>query len=83
MGLSEAKYVELYYDEQRAVIGMKFVSEENDGASKIRIRNSACVFSARGFLGYNRINIESTSTYSISKDEESGLYVIDLSKKEP
>lgn len=78
--LNKFKYVVLYYDADTNRMGLEFTNDENaEGAIKLNIRkNSGISFSAVAFLNKFGITYGKTRKYDLSRDESSGLYVLDL-----
>ena len=77
-GLTEdnSRFVELYYDKDRRLIGMKFVKEKEGSVATVRYRVSSLDFSAKSLLEYYKIQPERTSLYELKK--ESDMIVLDL-----
>lgn len=66
-----AKFVQLYYDKESCLIGLKFVAEQSGAVANVRFRNTSLDFSAKSLLDYYKIMPEKTSSYEISKlDDE-------------
>lgn len=80
--LNKFKYVVLYYDEDTNRVGFEFTNDENaDGAIKLVVRKNAGVsFSAIAFLNKFGIEFGETRKYDLVRDEDSGLFVLDLKK---
>jgi hypothetical protein len=78
--LNEFKYVVLYYDADTNRMGLEFTNDENaEGAIKLVIRkNSGISFSAVSFLNKFGVTYGTTRKFDIARDNESGLFVIDL-----
>ncbi|MBQ8750549.1 MAG: hypothetical protein IJZ30_02800 [Alphaproteobacteria bacterium] len=72
-----AKYVQLYYDRERNLIGMIFVTEKDGAVANVRTRNTSLDFSAKSLLDFYGIMPQKTSLYEVSKADD-GMIVIDM-----
>ena len=75
----------LYYDKNNDRIGVRFTDNRTEGLglvfNKYNGKQNDCYVHARSFLKYYRIDYSQTRRLPLTKDEESGLYVIDLRDK--
>ncbi|PJA29779.1 MAG: hypothetical protein CO189_01450 [candidate division Zixibacteria bacterium CG_4_9_14_3_um_filter_46_8] len=79
--LAEKAHCRLYYDQERNLVGFKFVKdEEKDITTRLIRRGADMIISARSFLTYYGIDFEQTKAYIAQKDEENDLIFIDLNK---
>lgn len=72
-----AKFVQLYYDKENCLIGLKFVAEQVGAVANVRFRNTSLDFSAKSLLDYYEIMPKKTSSYEVSKSDE-GMIVINM-----
>lgn len=74
------KYVVLYYDPDTMRVGFELTNDKKaEGAVKLVFRkNSGASFSAVPFLKSKKIDYSTTRKYTIHRDEESGLIVLDI-----
>lgn len=73
---ANAKFVELYYDKDEKLIGMKFVIEENGSVATVRHRKSSLDFSAKSMMDFYGIQPSKTSLYELKN--ENGMIILDL-----
>lgn len=80
--LKEFRYLVMFYDKERNIIGLKFTNDEQEeGAARMRVRDNGAVLTAKSFLECYEINYkEENKQYDITFDPESSFYVIDLNK---
>lgn len=73
-------YVVLYFDPDTRRIGFELTNDKNEkGAVKLMFRaKSGASFSAIPFLRTHKISFKQTQKYNLTKDNTSGLLVIDL-----
>lgn len=81
--LEKFGYVVFYYDQDTKRVGLQLTNDSAaEGANKVKVRATGASVGAKAFLDYYQIDYEKTKSYEITKDKESGLYVIDLTRGE-
>jgi hypothetical protein len=75
-------YVELYYDKQSKVIGMKFMAERQPDTFKVqrRTKSQTAFISPRGFLKFYEISYAEKRSFPAEWDEKSQMVVLRLSR---
>ena len=69
----------LYYDKDAHRIGIELTNDENeDGACKLRKRNSGADVSAWSFFDYYGINYEKTNRYDAKQDDTENKIIMTL-----
>lgn len=78
-GMDERGMCVLYYDADTRRIGIEFTDNESaEGARRIRLRSTGADVAAKSFVEYFNIGVRETMLFSVERDEETGLAVIDL-----
>lgn len=79
--MDEFKFCVLYYDPEARRVGVELTNDENtEGARRLRHRDTGSDVAAKSFTQYFEIDVEVTTTYPATKDQETGMVVIDLSE---
>lgn len=91
-GITQAnRYVSLYYDRGKRVVGIRLVPEDTPGAVKLIQRSinakdgktSVNAFiSAKSFLDYYQIDYSATRSYTAKKLDAEDLIIFDLNEPE-
>ena len=74
---NNAKYVQLFYDKDANLIGLKFVAEKDGAVANVRQRATSLDFSAKSLLCYYGIMPQKTSMYELSQYDD-GMIIIDM-----
>ena len=72
-----ARFVQLFYDKERRLIGLIFVAEKDGAVANVRKRRTSLDFSAKSLLDFYGIMPKKTSMYEVSK-LDNGMIVIDM-----
>lgn len=79
--LDQHKFIVLYYDPDIRRVGIELIDDEQAaGAIKLRLRETGAYAGGKSFVGRFEITLRATTTYDLTKDEESGFLVFDLDK---
>lgn len=76
--LANIEYVELYYDVDNKIIGVKPVSEESDFRSTLRDRNAGMDVFAKLFFDHFNIDYSETHRYAVAWDDEHEMLVAQI-----
>ena len=69
----------LYYDKDNDCIGIGLANDaDEEGACKLRKRNSGADVSARSFFDYYGINYEKTNRYDATWDDNEKMIIVSL-----
>lgn len=83
-GLDDFTHAVLYFDADTRRIGVELTNDPCiEGAVRIRPRKTGADVFCRGFLEYFAITPQSTASYAIERDPDSGWLIIDLSSGRP
>lgn len=77
LNATNAKYAQLYYDNESKLIGMIFVAEKEGAVANVRHRGTSLDFSAKSLFDFYNIMPQKTSMYEVSKTE-TGMVIIDM-----
>jgi hypothetical protein len=69
----------LYFDNETNKVGIELKPEEQENAIKLRLRDTGADIFAKSFFDYFRINIDKTKSFDLTKDDQTGYLIIDLS----
>lgn len=79
--LQDSDFVQLYYDRDLQIVGIKPVSSESEaGAIKIRKRATGADIAAKSFLDCYKIAREENVIVDATWDEKNGMISLDLKK---
>jgi len=77
--LDKYQYAVLFFDAENKRIGFKFTNDvDEDGISKLTVKDTGAIMSAKSFLDFHEIDYEETRKYDIGYDEKEKLYVVKL-----
>lgn len=77
--LKEIKYVVLYYEKSKKIIGFKFTNDKNEeGLYKLSLRDKSASFSGKSFLDYYDIKFNNIKRYDTEWDESNNMIIIKL-----
>jgi hypothetical protein len=77
--IGEHGYCVLYYDPDTRRVGIELVNDENvEGARRLRHRDTGSDLAVKSFLDFFDIGVERTTSYPITRDDETGYLVLDL-----
>lgn len=74
------KYCQLYFDKHSNRIGLKFTNEDDEMVANIFNKRNNCYIAAKTFLDYYNIDYGKTRSFTLLRDEDSEMIVIDLNK---
>jgi hypothetical protein len=75
-GITDGQMVLLGYDKEEKAIAIKRITETQNGAKKVTVRENNAWISAKGFLDFFGIDYKEGKTYDLC--EEGGLLVFHL-----
>ena len=80
--IQEYNFANIYYDKETMKIGFKFLHDMEESSFKLTAaKNHYTIYiSLTSFLKYHNLKLKETRKYLMIKDDESGLYVFDISK---
>jgi len=77
--LKNYKYVVLYFDAEKKIVGFKFTNDDNEeGIYKLSIGEKSASFSGKSFLDYYGINFNSIKRYDAEWDNKNEMLIIKL-----
>jgi len=77
--LKNYKYVVLYFDNEKKIIGFKFTNNDNEeGIYRLSIRDKSASFSGKSFLDYYGINYNNIKRYDAEWDNTNKILIIKL-----
>ena len=80
-GLDKYSFIVLYFDPDARQVGVEVTNDEKaEGAIKLVQRNTGAYAAGKSFVGKFDINLPATTMYDLTKDEETGFFIFDLSK---
>ena len=79
--LQAYEYAVLFYDRDDRRIGIRLTSTKEEGACKLRVRESGATISARAFLDFFEIDYSTSSRYFAEWDAEERMMIIELNKR--
>lgn len=78
-GLENVKFVQLYYDKENSLIGVKPIDSSTEPyAMSLRRRPTGADIAAKSFLDYYRIPREQTVVVDAHWDNENKMIILDL-----
>lgn len=77
-GLEKYNYAVLFFDSKNQVIGIKPTNEPEEGANKLKVRNSGADVTAKAFLQYYEIPHEETRQYDAYWSDQHKMVLVYL-----
>ena len=75
-------FINIYYEEETQKVGLELLQDSQENCYKLSIASNLCTvyMSFTNFLKYYNLELNKARKYLVTKDEESGLLVFDISK---
>ena len=79
--INDFDYAILYFDEDEKKIGVQFTKDSTEeGACKITKGKTSSFLSAKPFLTYYDIPLDTTARFGVEYDSDNDMYIINLNK---